>query len=245
MTKQGTLDSEIRERPAVPYGEYPWIPPAAYGFEGFRAWARSDQFPETGRIDYMAGVIEPDMSPEDLHTHGTVKTAIAAALFAVIARPRRGFVFADRTRVTLPVSQVSVEPDVVAVLFSSLDRGEVRQVPAKSKGPGRFVEFEGAPDLVVEIVSDSSVKKDTERLPPHYAADGVGELWLVDARGDELELEIRTLEPDRVAGPSYRVVERNRDGWAESSFLGGRVRLVREPTPHAGWLYELERQAAD
>ncbi len=242
MTKHGTLDSEVRERPAVAYGEDLWIPEAAYELKGFRAWARSDEFPQTGRIDYLAGVIESDMSPEDLHTHGTVKTAIAAALFAVIARPRQGFVFADRTRVTLPVAQVSVEPDVVAVLFSSLDRGGVRQVPAKSKGPGRFVEFEGAPDLVVEILSDSSVKKDTERLPPLYAADGVGELWLVDARGEELELEIRTLEAGRGPGAGFQVAERDGDGWAESPLLGGRIRLVREPTPHAGWFYELEQR---
>ncbi len=37
---------------------------------------------------------------------------------------------------------------------------------------GRYVELEGAPDLVVEIVSDSSVAKDTQRLPPRYAAAG-------------------------------------------------------------------------
>jgi hypothetical protein len=55
--------------------------------------------------------------------------------------------------------------------------------------PGGFIEVEGAADLVVEILSDSSVGKDTRRLPEAYAKAGVGELWLVDARrcgaGDE------------------------------------------------------------
>lgn len=159
--------SEVRERAAVAYGEGPHVPSTAWQLNGFRAWAQSDGFPKNGRIDYLAGDIDVDMSPEDLQTHGTVKTAIAAALFSHVSRPRRGFVFVDRTRVaSCQPPGLSVEPNLVAVLFSSLDRGLVRQIPAAAKGPGRFVELEGAPDLVVEILSDSSVTKDSERLPP-------------------------------------------------------------------------------
>jgi Uma2 family endonuclease len=33
-----------------------------------------------------------------------------------------------------------------------------------------------APDLIVEIVSDSSTRKDEERLPPLYARAGIHEL---------------------------------------------------------------------
>ncbi len=235
MTKREPNDSEVRERAAVAYGEGFQVPPAALVLEGFREWAHSDAFPEAGRIDYLAGAIEAEMSPEDLQTHGTVKTAIAAELFARIARPGRGFVFADRTRVTAVAAQLSVEPDVVAVLFASLDQGIVSQIPAASRVPGRFIELEGAPDLVVEILSDSSVSKDTERLPPRYARAGVGELWLIDARGEDPRLEIRTL-----AGFTYRVTEQDADGGALSPLLGANVRLTRQPTPHAGWLYELE-----
>ncbi len=235
MTKRESTDSEVRERAVVAYGESLRIPPAALVLDGFREWAHSEGFPETGRVDYLAGAIEVEMSPEDLQTHGTVKTAVAAELFALIARPGRGFVFADRTRVTAPAAQLSAEPDVVAVLFASLEQGTVRQVQAVSKAPGRFVELEGAPDLVVEILSDSSVSKDTERLPPRYARAGVGELWLIDARGEDPRLEIKVL-----AGFTYRTVPQNAGGWALSPLLGADLRLTRQPTPHAGWLYELE-----
>ena len=237
MTKRGTTDSEVRERAAVAYGHDFQIPPAAMGLDGFREWAHSEGFPETGRIDFVAGTIEAEMSPEDLQTHGTVKTAVAAELFARIARPGRGFVFADRTRVTAPAAQLSAEPDVVVVLFASLDQGSVRQVEAASKAQGRFVELEGAPDLVVEILSDSSVGKDTERLPPRYARAGVGELWLIDARGEEPRLEVKTL-----AGFTYRKANQDSSGWVLSPLLGSHVRLTRQPTPHAGWLYELEHR---
>ncbi len=227
MTRNDNGDSEIREA-AVAYDVGLDIPATAHLLEGFRDWSRSDEFPESGRIDYLAGEVEAEMSPEDLQTHGTVKTAIAAALFDRIARRNLGFVFADRTRVTSPVSELSAEPDVVAVLFESLDAGSVRQVPALAKGPGRFVELEGAPDLVVEILSDSSVKKDTERLPPRYAAAGIGELWLIDARGAEPRLDVQVLD-----GGFYRQAP-------ESPLLGGHIRLTRKPTPHSGWFYELE-----
>ena len=32
----------------------------------FRQWALSEEFPQQGRIDYVTGKIEVDMSPEDL-----------------------------------------------------------------------------------------------------------------------------------------------------------------------------------
>lgn len=234
-----TAHSEVGEGRALVCDESLRIPANAYELQGFRTWAHSDRFPATGRIDYLGGDVEVEVSPEDLHTHGTVKTAIAAELFGRIARPGRGFVFVDRTRVTSPISQLSVEPDVVVVLFTSLDKGKIRQMPASAKGEGRFIELEGAPDLVVEVLSDSSVHKDTERLPPRYARAGVGELWLVDARGEDVRLEVRVLE-----GSSYRIAEPDSEGWAKSTFLDGRVRLTRQATPHGGWLYQLEHEAS-
>ncbi|HEY2739241.1 MAG TPA: hypothetical protein VGK45_12620 [Thermoanaerobaculia bacterium] len=51
----------------------------------FRTWAHSDRFPEMGRIDYLAGEIHVDRTPEDLQTHGTPKTALSAELFVLVA----------------------------------------------------------------------------------------------------------------------------------------------------------------
>ena len=46
----------------------------------FRAWALSDGFPERGRIDYIGGRIEVDMSPENLFFHGSIKTEVVGEL---------------------------------------------------------------------------------------------------------------------------------------------------------------------
>ena len=49
----------------------------------FRRWAASDEFPEKGRIDFIAGRIEVDMSPEDLFCHGTLKSELAGCCSVV------------------------------------------------------------------------------------------------------------------------------------------------------------------
>jgi Uma2 family endonuclease len=182
-----------RER-AVLIAENLRIPKEALTFEGFRKWVHTPEFPETGRIDYLAGDVEIDMSPEDLHTHGTVKVAITLGLGPVVIEPEIGEMFVDRTRVVSRFATLSVEPDVVVVLWESLQTGRVRYVPAASKEPDRYVEIEGAPDVVVEVVSDGSVKKDTQRLPGLYARAGIPELWIADIRDEEkVRFEIRIL----------------------------------------------------
>lgn len=211
------------------------IPAAAHSFQDFRGWAHSDRFPQEGRIDYLAGDVEVEMSPEDLFTHGAVKSAIAAELHRLIAETDWGYLFVDRTRLTAPTAGLSVEPDVIALLHETVAAGRARLVPARTGKPGRFVEIEGAPDLVVEVVSDASVTKDTDRLPPLYAAAGVAELWLVDARGDTLDFRI-----DRLESGTYLAVDPDADGWIASPVLGRRVRLRRRPAPLGTWGYRLE-----
>ncbi|HVR95568.1 MAG TPA: Uma2 family endonuclease [Thermoanaerobaculia bacterium] len=213
------------------------IPAQARDLEGFRVWARSDDFPETGRIDYLAGDIEVDMSPEDLYTHGAVKVAIAAELHALITKRDLGVVFVDRARISSPQAELSVEPDILVMLWRTLQEGRVREIPSAGERPDRFIELEGAADLVVEIVSDGSVGKDLRRLPPKYAAAGVPELWIVDARDGELQFEIRVLESG-----AYRELPKDSGGWMVSPLLGRRVRLDRRRNPIGRWGYRLEHR---
>src|ERR1700676_5626582 len=101
------------------------IPGDVHALEAFRRWSHGDQFPERGRIDYLQGDIEVDLSPEDLYTHGTVKVAIASRLHGLVAEQDRGYVFVDRARVVSPTASLSVEPDVVVVLGESLHAGPI------------------------------------------------------------------------------------------------------------------------
>ncbi|MCS7262322.1 MAG: Uma2 family endonuclease [Aquificaceae bacterium] len=78
-----------------------------------------------------------------------------------------------------------VQPDLVVVLKENLS-------VVKEKG------IFGAPDLVVEIVSPSSLKKDTEDKRRLYASYRIKELWLLFP--EEKVIEVFTLE-----GLEYKV----------------------------------------
>lgn len=199
------------------------IPADTFSLEGFQGWIDSGEFPETGRVDYLWGNVEVDMSPEDLFTHAGPKMAIGSKLHILVAEAELGYVFTDSTRLGSRFADLSVEPDVVVVLRDSLKAGKVRWFPAsRRKGSGRYSGLEGAADLVIEVVSDSSVKKDIERLPPLYARAGISELWVVDARSDDLRFEIQTLHSG-----SYETVRPDAEGWVHSPCLGHSFRLIR------------------
>jgi Uma2 family endonuclease len=222
-----------REYAVIPDENWP-IPPAAYTFEGFQRWVESDGFPETGRIDFLAGQVETEMSPEDLHTHSVVKTAIGLVLGALIYETGLGDVYLDSTRLTSKPAGLSVEPDLFVVLRETLEAGRASFVPSSR---GRSSRVEGSADLVVEIVSDSSVKKDTQRLPRLYARAGVPELWIVDCRWDAMHFEIRTLQDGH-----YVLQQAESEDWVRSPLLNRSVRLIRWPSPPFPWRYRLEHR---
>jgi Uma2 family endonuclease len=227
----------MARRHAVIFEEDLRIPEDVFTFEGFQRWVESGEFPETGRIDYLEGDIEVDMSPEDLFTHDAVKTAITSKLHVMVSESGLGHVFSDTTRLASRFAALSVEPDVMVILDESLETGRVRLSQAASrKGPNRYGGLDGAADLIVEIVSDSSVKKDTQRLPPIYASAGIPELWLVDARGEDLCFDIHELRDGQ-----YARIDADAEGWIRSPRLGHAFRLTRQGTQRPGvWRYTLE-----
>lgn len=198
----------------------------------FRRWALSADFPTTGRIDWVASQIEVDTSPDDIFTHGTLKTALVARLWP-LARDRGLHLFTGETRVSSEAGNLSVEPDVVAVRDAAIEEGRVRLVPAAGGKPDRFVELEGAPELIVEIVSDSSVGKDTQRLPAAYHAAGVREFWRVDAQQSDVEFVIHRWTP------SGYVADVAADGTCRSTVFGCTFSLNRSRNASGRFVYDL------
>lgn len=120
-----------------------------------------------------------------------------------------------------PEVGLSVEPDVVLVLTESLTSGRVRLI-SKHGDHGPLLEVEGAVDLVVECVSNSSVREDTKRLVDLYARAGIREYWVVDARSRPPVLRIL-----RGTGAAFDEVVTDPQGYARSEVLGASARLVR------------------
>jgi len=208
--------------------------PAIHDLADFRRWALSEDFPQRGRIDYIAGTIEVDMSPEDYYTHGTLKLRVASAIEQRVWELDLGDACTSDMRISELSSDLSAEPDVIVVTYSALDQGRVRLIPKASREVGRYVEVEGGPDLVVEIVSDSSVKKDTERLPVAYFQAGVIEYWLIDARGNELSFQLL-----RRGSTVFEPTPVDADGYQRSEVLDSYYRLDRSRHKRGHWVYQL------
>jgi Uma2 family endonuclease len=200
----------------------------------FRVWALSDDFPKRGRIACIGGRIEIEMSPENLFLHGSVKTEIVGA-FRDLIRVGGGYLFSDRTRISAPDADLSAEPDVVYLSAETLDAGRVRLVPRAGGGPDSYLEMEGAPDLVVEIVSDSSVAKDTKQLPISYWRAGIAEYWLIDARMERLLFSIHT---HGAAG--YELAPMDQGGFQVSAVFNSRFRLERRRDTRGFWVFDLQ-----
>jgi Uma2 family endonuclease len=210
--------------------------PAIRSFDEFQKWARSAEFPEQGRIDYIDGSIEVDPVTEDALSHGSPKTELARVISNCVHEGRLGHAFIDATRVSCRQAKLSVEPDIVVVTHATLKSKRVRFTPGKSPEPRRYVELTGAPDLVVEVLSDSSVAKDTQRLFNQYFEAGVVEYWLADARGSELEFAIHYR-----GKTGFRRAPRDQDGFQRSKVLGARYRFDREEDINDTWFYTLRQ----
>jgi Uma2 family endonuclease len=96
-----------------------------------------------------------------------------------------------------------------------------------------FVEMEGTPDMVLEVVSESSVGKDYKELRELYWRAGIPEYWLVDARGERLTFEIL-----RHSSKSYAAVRKQED-WQKSAVFGKSFRLTRRADEQGNPEYEL------
>jgi Uma2 family endonuclease len=196
------------------------VPISALALPGFRAWTRSEDFPEFGSVAFVAGEIIVDMSPERLDSHAAVKSEVCRVVANVVADDDLGKFYLDRTRLVHEEAGVSNEPEALFVSWQAFAAKRIRMVPAKDEHD--FIELEGSPDWVLEIVSPSSVFKDTVQLRVAYHRAGVGEYWLIDARGKKLRFEILHYAPD-----AYRQSAKKKGGWQQSKVFGRHFRLRR------------------
>jgi Uma2 family endonuclease len=170
------------------------VPRSALDHSGYRAWVKSDEYPERLRTTFVAGEVLVEMTPESLEKHSQVKLTMTTALATFVAARDLGRVYPDRSLVTNEEAGLSCEPDLMFIAWDTLEQGRIRFV--KRATGDDYIELVGSPDLVVEIVSDSSVRKDTSLLLNAYFAAGVREYWLVDARGDEIRFDILRRGPE-------------------------------------------------
>lgn len=156
---------------------------------GFRSWVGSDDFPEKVRTAFVDGEIILDMSQEEIITHAGVKASTSSVLMNLVTAAKSGRFFLDGVLITNEAAEISNNPDGLFLSCASLQAGKFRLIP-RNNASGQFIEVEGSPDWVMEIVSDSSVRKDTIQLRRAYYQAGIPEFWLIDARGEVVDLQV-------------------------------------------------------
>jgi Uma2 family endonuclease len=208
------------------------VPEAALTHAGFREWVTSTDLPEGVRLSYVGGEVFLEMSPESIDTHNRVKVEVTSALHTLVRAMDIGEVFADRALLTHEAARLSTEPDAMLATWETLSSGRLKSVPKKNR-PDDAIELVGTPDLVVEIVSDSSVRKDLVALRERYARAGIPEYWLIDARGEDIRFEILVLGEDGYA-PSAPSGEPQ-----PSPLLGRAFELTRAKSRIGTWIYTL------
>jgi Uma2 family endonuclease len=149
-----------------------------------------DQLPEQPRHELLFGRLYVSPSPSLWHQ---VASSVLEDHFKRIARSSGGFAFHAPLDVILADHSI-VQPDIMYV--SAARRGIFRD------------HVEGAPDLVVEILSPGTADRDTGEKRLLYALSGVQEYWLAHRKGSRLEFLVN--EGDRfIAAPPVTRVYRS------------------------------------
>ena len=120
--------------------------------------------PEGARYELIDGVLIMAAAPNEAHQ--MVIGALGVRMYVFADDNGLGKVFFSPYDVALSDTDV-VQPDI---LFVSNKRARIR-TPAN---------IQGAPDLVVEVISPSSSRRDWRDKRELYAKHGVKEYWLID-----------------------------------------------------------------
>lgn len=207
------------------------VPEWVNDLESFLRWADAPDFPEKGRIWFLKGEVWVDMSKEQVFTHVAVKTEITAVLAALVKRERLGRYWGDGLFLSNVAADVAGKPDGTFVSRAALEANRARLTEGMEEG---YLALEGSPDMVLEVVSRSSVRKDTVTLRQAYWEAGAREYWLVDVRREPLRFDVL-----RHTARGYSAARR-RDGWVRSAVFGKSFRLTQEPNGLGHPEYTLE-----
>ncbi|MCY7356285.1 MAG: Uma2 family endonuclease [Rudanella sp.] len=137
---------------------------------------RAMQFSEVEEKAYIFELIDGEIVAKNhpSATHQLVLLELAARLREFVKASNSGKVFIAPFGV-VPESGTDVQPDLFVVLDANLP---------KLQEDGFF----GVPDLVVEIISPSSIKLDRNTKFKLYERTGVAEYWIVDTKYQSIEV---------------------------------------------------------
>jgi Uma2 family endonuclease len=204
------------------------IPDWVRDINSFRKWAKSDEFATRGWYAHLGGKLWVDASMEKL-VHNQIKIEFTVILGGLVREARSGRFIGDQMLLTNLDADLSTVPDGMFVSHETVRDGRV----LLKKGTDSL-EVIGSPEMILEVVSPTSVQKDTVILRDLYYRAGVSEYWLVDPRRDDFAFDILR------RGTRGFISTRKHADWIKSAIFDRSFRLVREDDPNGQPLYRLD-----
>jgi Uma2 family endonuclease len=198
------------------------IPASVVDLDSYCDWRRSPDSPQEGEIAFLDSGIWVDLTMEEFLTHNQVKAAFDFAIMSVVQPASLGRYVPDRMLLKNVDANLSAEPDGLFFKWETMRSGRLRLVDNAGQG---FMELEGTPDMTLEVVSKTSVPKDTVLLRDLYWKAGIAEYWLVDVRAGRLSFEIL-----QWAETGYENVPW-RDGWVSSNVFAKKFQMEARIDP--------------
>jgi Uma2 family endonuclease len=207
------------------------VPDWVTDIDAFRRWIDTDAVPENVRACWLKGEVWIDLSNEQIFTHVRIKTVITAILYSLTDQEQLGLYFTGGLLLSNFAADVSGCPDGLFLSTATLESDRIRLIEGKDGG---FTELQGSPDMVLEIVSKSSVRKDDVVLRRAYWEAGIAEYWIVDVRKAPVRFDVL-----RRSKRGYTTA-RSQDGWVKSAVFGKSFRLITASGPAGHPDYTLE-----
>jgi Uma2 family endonuclease len=154
---------------------------------------------------------------EQVFTHVAVKTEFTIILGGLAKTENLGRFLADGILLSNFAADISGSPDGTFISKATRASDRIRLIEGSRGG---FTEIQGSPDMVLEVISDSSVSKDDVRLRQAYWDADVAEYWIVDVRKDRTRFDILR------RGAKKYTAARRQDGWVRSDVFGRSFRLA-------------------
>jgi Uma2 family endonuclease len=194
------------------------VPEWVRNIDSFRRWSDTDDFPQDRPVWWLNGGVWIDMSREQTFTHNLARTEVTVVVGHLVKLLRLGLFLSDGLLLSNFAAAISGNPDATFISNETLRSDRIRLLEGSRGG---YTEIQGSPDMVLEVVSLSSVEKDYELLRKAYWEADIREYWLVDARQEPLKFEIF-----RHAQRGY-VATRKQDGWVKSAVFGKSFKLTQ------------------
>jgi len=207
------------------------IPECVTSLEAFVRWNEEPDFPEKLKTWWLNGKVWADISRQQYYSHLAVKNELYRVLAQLVRDEDLGDFVPDGLLIAHEEADVSGNPDGTFISHEAFEEGRAKLVEGSRHG---YTLLEGSPDMVLEVVSDSSVEKDYEWLREAYFDVGVKEYWLVDARKSPLTFTILRRNSKRF------LATRGQDGWLKSQVFGKSFRLLELKDRRGNPKYRLE-----